>query len=226
MKLSESLTPNERPRERLAQHGADALTDAELLALLIGSGVKGRNAVALSTDLLTQTGGLRGLQRLGLRDLGKLTGMGPARASLVTAAFELGVRASLAQIRASDPIKNPSDIRAHCRLVLSNLAVEHCAALWLDSQNRLIDYSELAIGTLNQTAVYTREVIAQALKHRASGMILTHNHPHGSTEPSSQDVQLTQALAQALAVIDVHLFDHIIVAGHETVSMAALGYQW
>lgn len=226
MTLRESLTADERPRERLTRLGPRALTDAELLALLLGSGVKGRNAIGVAVDLLELTNGLRGLQRCSLKDLQTVRGLGSARACLLLACFELGQRTSLSQIRSGEPVMDPDQIMDHCRVALSSLPIEHCIGLWLDMQNRLIDCTELSRGTINQTTVYTREVITEALKQHASGVIIAHNHPSGLAQPSPEDVTLTKALAQALSLVDVRLIDHIIVAGPHTVSLAQLGYTW
>lgn len=224
--LRESLTPAERPRERLTQLGAKALTEAELLALLLGSGVKGRNAVGVANDLLESAGGLRGLQRLDLKSLASLKGVGPARACLLTAAFEIGERASLSAVRCGDPMQRPEQVKAYCRTALSNLPIEHCIGIWLDTRNHLIACDEFARGTLNQTTVYAREVVAQAIKHHACGLVLAHNHPAGSTDPSPDDIRLTKSLAQALELIDVFVIDHIIVAGPTVLSLREQGYSW
>jgi len=224
MTLRESLTQAERPRERLARLGAQALTDAELLALLIGSGLRGRHAVAVANDILGQCGGLRGLQQQTLHQLKKNKGVGPARASLLTAAFELGTRASLAQLKTGQSMNGSNEVKQYCRRLLSHLTVEHCAALLLDTQHRLIHCEEVSRGTLTQAPVYVREVVKLALKHHASAMILAHNHPSGLARPSADDLALTKELAHALHLVDVTLIDHLVVAGPQAVSLAELGY--
>jgi len=224
MTLRESLTQAERPRERLARFGAEALTDAELLALLIGSGLRGRHAVAVATDILEQCGGLRGLQQQNLHQLRTNKGVGPARASLLTAAFELGTRASLAQLKTGQSMNGSNEVKQYCRRLLSHLTVEHCAALFLDTQHRLIQCEEVSRGTLTQAPVYVREVVKLALKHHASAMILAHNHPSGLARPSADDLTLTKELAHALHLVDVTLLDHLVVAGPQAVSLAELGY--
>lgn len=226
MNLRENLATEERPRERLARYGVQSLTDAELLALLLGSGVKGRHAIALASDLLQATQGLRGLQRHTLNELLELRGLGMARACLLCASFELGQRTSLATLQDGEVVTDPQQIMDYCRQALSSLATEHCIGLWLDTHNRLIEKSELSRGTVNQTTVYTREVIAQAIRHRASGLIMAHNHPAGHAQPSAEDIELTRTLADALQHVDVQLLDHIIVAGPRTISLAQLGYTW
>ncbi len=224
MTLRESLTQEERPRERLARLGAQSLTDAELLALLIGSGFRGRHAIAVATDILDQCGGLRGLQQQNVQQLKTNKGLGPARASLLTAAFELGTRASLSQLKLGRSLNGSNEVKQYCRRLLSHLTVEHCAALLLDTQHRLIHCEEVSRGTLTQAPVYVREVIKLALKHHASGLILAHNHPSGLARPSADDLELTKELAHALLLIDVILLDHLVVAGPQAVSLAELGY--
>lgn len=224
MTLCESLTQDERPRERLALYGASSLTDAELVALLIGSGIRGRHAIGMATDILKQCGGLRGLQQQTVHQLKGLKGLGPARASLLTAAFELGTRASLAELKTGQALTQSEDVKQYCRRLLSHRTVEHCVALLLDTQHRLIHCEEISQGTLTQAPIYVREVVKLALKHHASGLILAHNHPSGLAKPSNDDLSLTRELAQALHIVDVTLLDHLIVAGPQAASLAELGY--
>jgi DNA repair protein RadC len=224
MTLRKSLTPDERPRERLAQLGTKALTDAELLALLIGSGIKGRHAIGVATDLLSVCGGLRGLQRQSVKQLTQLKGLGPARASLLAACFELAERTSLSEIRTGKALVSTTQVRDYCRTLLSNQPVECCIALLLNTQNQVIECQQIAQGTLSEAAVYPREVVKLALEHHAKGLILAHNHPSGSTQPSVADVSMTRCLIEALALVDVALLDHIIVAGPHTLSLMEQGY--
>lgn len=224
MRLLESLTPDERPRERLTKFGARALTDAELVALLIGSGLQGRNAVGLANDLLTTCGGLRGLQRLCVAELTRLKGLGPARACKLAACFEIGERASLSDLVAGSPVRCADHIRDYCRKLLSNKPVEHCIALLLNAQSQILGCQTVSTGTLTETAIYPREVVKLALDHHASSVILAHNHPSGLAEPSPGDILMTRTLSDALSVVDVALLDHIIVAGPHTISLYELGY--
>ncbi|MCD8503536.1 MAG: DNA repair protein RadC [Burkholderiaceae bacterium] len=224
MHLRESLTPDERPRERLAKFGARALTDAELVALLLGSGRKGCNAIGMANELLASCGGLRGLQRKSVKDLKALKGLGPARASLLAACFEIGERASLSELVSGQPVRQPKQIHDHCRRLLSNRPIEHCIALLLNAQNQILACKHVSRGTLTQTSVYPRELVKMALEHHASAVILAHNHPSGFAEPSPGDISMTQTLGQALALVDVSLLDHIIVAGPRTISLFELGY--
>jgi len=223
MTLRESLTPDERPRERLAQLGPKSLTDAELLALLIGSGVRGRHAIGVAADILMQSGGLRGLQRQTLQQLQRTKGLGPARASVLTAVFELASRTSLEDLRAGQLLNRSEQVKAYCRTLLSHREVEHCVALLLDTQHRLIHCEEVSQGTLTQAPIYVREIVKLALKHHASGFIMAHNHPSGVAKPSQADLALTTELSHALQLVDVTFVDHLIVAGPQTASLAELG---
>ena len=224
MTLRESLTPEERPRERLAKFGAKALTDAELIALMLGSGLRGRTAIGVAADLLNQCGGLRGLQRQSSKTLTQYKGLGPARASVLAACFELAERTSLSELKARPSIEHPSQIADYCRVLLTNKSVEHCVAVLLDVQNQVIDCKILSCGTLTEAAVYPREVVKLALEYHASSLILAHNHPSGTPEPSPGDITMTQTLAEALALVDVTLLDHIIVAGPHTLSLREMGH--
>lgn len=224
MTLRESLTPDERPRERLARLGPKSLTDAELLALLIGSGVRGRHAIGVATDILTQSGGLRGLQRQTAQQLQRTKGLGPARASVLTAAFELASRTSLEDLRAGQVLNQSEQVKDYCRTLLSNREVEHCVAILLDTQYRLIHCEEVSQGTLTQAPIYVREIVKLVLKHHASGLIMAHNHPSGVARPSKADLALTTDLSHALQLVDVTFVDHLIVAGPQTASLAELGY--
>jgi len=224
MTLRESLTPDERPRERLARLGPKSLTDAELLALLIGSGVRGRHAIGVASDILAHSGGLRGLQRQTTEQLQKTKGLGPARASVLTAAFELAARTSLEDLRTGPTLNRSEHVKNYCRTLLSHREVEHCLALLLDTQHRLIHCAEVSQGTLTQVPVYVREIVKLALGHHASAIILAHNHPSGVAKPSKADLALTTELSHALQLVDVTLVDHLIVAGPQTASLAELGY--
>ena len=224
MSLREILTPEERPRERLAKFGAKALTDAELIALMIGSGLRGKNAIGVASDLIQACGGLRGVQRQTIKALIKHKGLGPARASVLAACFELAERTSFSELQARPRIEHPSQISDYCRVLLTNKTVEHCVAVLLDIQHQVIDCKLVSCGTLTEAAVYPREVVKLALEHDASSLILAHNHPGGTPEPSPGDITMTQSLAEALALVDVTLLDHIIVAGPHTLSIREMGH--
>ncbi len=215
----------ERPRERLAQQGAGALSDAELLAIFLRVGVRGKSAVDLARELLASfDGDLARLAAASTKDLSRLPGIGPAKAAQLAATLELARRALTGSLKAKDAMASPQAVRDWLRLSLGNLQHEVFVALWLDAQNRLIVSEELFRGTLTQTSVYPREVVKRALIHNAGAVILAHNHPSGLAEPSRADEVLTSSLKQALALIDVKLLDHFIVTGGaEPLSFAERG---
>lgn len=204
----------ERPRERLAQKGAAALSDAELLAIFLRVGIRGKSAVDLARELLASfDGSLARLAAASTQELARLPGIGPAKAAQLAAALELARRALVDPLKARDALASPQAVRDWLRLSLGSLQHEVFIALWLDSQNRLIASEELFNGTLTQTSVYPREVVKRALAHNAGAVILAHNHPSGLAEPSRADEVLTSSLKQALALVDVKLLDHFIVTG-------------
>lgn len=204
----------ERPRERLARQGAAALSDAELLAIFLRVGLPGKSAVDLARELLDSFGGdLASLAHASIKELARLRGIGPAKAAQLAASLELARRALAAPLKTRDALASPEAVRDWLRLALGQTPHEMFMALWLDAQNRLIASEELFRGTLTQTSVYPREVVKRALEHNAGAVILAHNHPSGLAEPSRADEVLTSSLKQALAMIDVKLLDHFIVAG-------------
>jgi DNA repair protein RadC len=215
------MQTSERPRERLAAQGPGALTDAELVALVLGSGVRGASALELARDALARHGGLAALIEAGGR--AGTHGFGAARYAQLAAAVELARRAARETLRRGDALTSPEAVRDYLRLTLSARANEVFACLFLDSQHRLIAAEELFQGTLAQTSVYPREIVKAALSHNAAAVIFAHNHPSGVAEPSRADELLTQSLKSALALIDVRTLDHFIVAGGEVVSFAERG---
>jgi DNA repair protein RadC len=205
----------ERPRERLAHKGAAALSDAELLAIFLRVGIRGKSAVDLARDLLASfDGDLATLGAASTKELACLPGIGPAKAAQLAASLELARRALAGPLKLKDALASPQAVRDWLRLYLGNLQHEVFVALWLDAQNRLIASEELFNGTLTQTSVYPREVVKRALAHNAGAVILAHNHPSGLAEPSRADEVLTSSLKQALALIDVKVLDHFIVTGN------------
>ncbi|RTL48783.1 MAG: JAB domain-containing protein [Rhodocyclaceae bacterium] len=205
----------ERPRERLLAQGAQALSDAELLAIFLRVGIPGKSAVDLARDLLAGCKGqLAQLAATPPKELAKLPGLGPAKACQLAAAVELARRALKEDMHQRDLLGSPGAVRDWLRLHLGKLPHEVFGALWLDSQNRLIDYDELFRGTLNQASVYPREVVKQALARNAAAVVLVHNHPSGVAEASRADELLTRTLKEALALVDVKLADHFVVAGN------------
>lgn len=204
----------ERPRERLARQGAAALSDAELLAIFLRVGLPGKSAVDLARELLDSfDGNLASLAHASIKDLARLRGVGPAKAAQLAASLELARRALASPMKLKDALASPEAVRDWLRLSLGQTPHEVFLALWLDAQNRLIASEELFRGTLTQTSVYPREVVKRALAHNAGAVILAHNHPSGLAEPSRADEVLTSSLKQALAMVDVKLLDHFIVAG-------------
>lgn len=205
---------HERPRERLLKLGPEALSDAELLAIFLRVGVKGKSAVDLARDLLARFGNnLPRLAEATLQEIAAVPGMGPAKAVQLKASLELARRALSSEMQSKDLLSSPTAVRDWLRLKLGGLGYEVFGALWLDSKNRLIAWEELFKGTLAQTSVYPREVVKRALAHNAAAVLLCHNHPSGVAEPSQADELLTQNLKQALALVDVRVLDHFIVAG-------------
>ena len=215
---------SERPRERLLKIGADALSDAELLAIFLRVGVKGASAVDLARTLLGHFGSLNRLFAASAAEFSIIPGMGSAKYAQLQAVVELARRALREEMAAGDALSSPRAVRDWLRLTLASLPHEVFMVLLLDAQNRLIAAVELFRGTLTQTSVHPREVVKLALSRNAAGVILAHNHPSGVAEPSRADEALTQALRQALALVDVKLLDHFIVAGAaEPLSFAERG---
>ena len=204
----------ERPRERLLKQGPAALSDAELLAIYLRVGVRGKSAVDLARELLGHfDGNLGRLAEASLDQLAQVPGIGPAKGAQLKASFELARRALTQELSRRDNFSSPSAVRQWLQLNLSQRPHEIFMALWLDAQNRLLSAEELFQGTLTQTSVYPREVVKAALRHNAAAVILAHNHPSGVAEPSSADEMLTRNLKEALSLVDVQLLDHFIVAG-------------
>jgi DNA repair protein RadC len=214
---------NERPRERLLAQGAHVLSDAELLAIFLRTGVAGKSAVDVARDCLHQFEGLRGLFAASLGEFSAIKGLGAAKYAQLQAVFELSRRAVGQELRQSAALTSPQRVRDYLSLMLGKNQVEVFVALFLDAQNRLICSEELFRGTLMQTAVYPREVVKQALAHHAAAVIFAHNHPSGAAHPSEADLSLTRQLKQALNLVDIRTLDHFIVAGPVVYSFAEHG---
>ncbi len=211
------------PREKLLTRGPAALSDVELLALLLRSGLPGKNVLQLAQELVSTFGGLTGLLNAPADALKSVKGMGPAKRAELVAVLELARRALAEQLRERTVFSSPQTVRDYLQLRLGSLSYEVFAVLFLDSQHRLIAMEELFRGTLAQTSVYPREVVQRALAQNAACVVLAHNHPSGSTQPSRADEVLTQTLKSALALVDVQVLDHFVVTASQTVSMAELG---
>ncbi|HET8596709.1 MAG TPA: DNA repair protein RadC [Castellaniella sp.] len=220
----DSLSPcAERPRERLLRRGAQALSVPELLAVLLRTGTRGRGAVDMGRDLVAHFGGLRRLLSAEAAELLAFPGLGAAKTCELLAVQELGRRALEEPLRNGRALNQPERVKQFCAMRLSHLRVEHCIALFLDTQLRLIDCAEIARGTLSHASIYPRELVKAALGHHAAALILAHNHPSGLSEPSPADVALTRQLKQALALVDVRLLDHLVVGATEVTSLAERG---
>lgn len=214
----------ERPRERLLAQGAAALSDAELLALFLRVGVRGASAVDLARTLLARFGSLTRLFAASAQELAAIHGMGEAKYAQLQAVMEMARRALREEMAAGDALASPRAVRDWLRLRLSSLPHEVFMVLLLDAQNRLLAAEELFRGTLTQTSVHPREVVKRALAHNAAAVLLAHNHPSGVAEPSHADEALTRTLKEALALVDVRLLDHFIIAGTgEPLSFAEKG---
>jgi DNA repair protein RadC len=212
----------ERPRERLLMHGARALSDAELIAVLLGHGTAGCDAVAMGRALLGQAGSL-GRLLADPDDMPRLSGVGPAKRARLVAALELA-RRSLGEGLADLPhINSPTDSADYLKARLCHLPHEVFACLFLDTRHRVVAYEELFRGTIDGASVYPREVVRACLRHRASAVILAHNHPSGVAEPSRADQEITRVLIDALALMDIRVLDHLVIGQGEPVSMAAMG---
>jgi len=213
----------ERPRERLLARGAAALSDAELLSLLVHTGIGGKSALDLARDLIARFGGLAGLFAAPAAEVAAVRGFGAARCAVLASVVELARRSLAEEAAARDALASPQAVRDYLRLSLGGRPYEVFVGLFLDSQNRVLASEELFRGTLAQTSVYPREVVKAALAHNAAAMIFAHNHPSGVAEPSRADELLTQALKQALALVDIRTLDHFVVAGGRLTSFAERG---
>ncbi|MEO8484930.1 MAG: DNA repair protein RadC [Betaproteobacteria bacterium] len=213
----------ERPRERLVAHGVASLTDAELVAVVLGTGTAGSSSLDVAHALLERCEGLRGISRAEPAALAAMRGLGAGKAARLAAGIEIARRALAADIARGDALSSPDAVRDYLKLVLGPETVEVFVGLFLDSQHRLIASEELARGTLAQTSVYPREVVKTALARNAAAVIFAHNHPSGVAEPSRADELLTQSLKNALALVDVRTLDHFVVAGARVTSFAERG---
>ena len=213
----------ERPREKLLQEGVVLLSDAELLAIFLRMGVVGKSAVDLARDLLTRFGSLNGIFASSLESLTEVNGIGTSKYAQLQAIFEMSRRALSEEMQARDVLGSPGQVRDYLCLKLGGLAREVFMVLFLDAQNRVLAQEEMFSGTLTQTSVYPREVVKRALHYNAASVIFAHNHPSGVAEQSRADELLTVALKQALALVDVRVLDHFIVAGNNTLSFAERG---
>ena len=221
--LLKDIPEEARPREKLLARGPGALSDAELLALLLRTGLPGKNALQMGQELLDQFGGVSGLLHTGADALESIKGLGPAKRAEIVAVLELARRALTAQLKQQTLFSSPEAVRDYLQLQLGSRPHEIFAVMFLDSQHRLIVLEELFRGTLTQTSVYPREVVVRALALNAASVVLAHNHPSGTAQPSRADEALTQTLKAALGLVDVRVLDHFVVTSTEAVSMAERG---
>lgn len=211
-----------RPREKLLARGPQALSDVELLAILLRTGMAGKNVFQLSEELLGQDG-IAGLLNATVPSLKMVKGLGPAKQAELLAVFEMARRALSQRLKEREAFHTPGAVKQYLQLQLAHKNHEVFAVLFLDHQNRMLAMEELFRGTLSQTSVYPREVVLRALHHQAAAVVLSHNHPSGSVQPSRADEHLTQTLKAALALVDVRVLDHIIVGQGQSLSMAEQG---
>ena len=213
----------ERPREKLLAKGAAALSDAELLAIFLRTGVSGKSAVDVARELLTHFGGLRALFRADLKALRAVKGLGIAKYTQLQATLEMARRHLSEELKERDVVRDPTSARRYLVSRLRDREQEVFAALFLDSQHRVIACEELALGTLDGAAVYPREVVKRALALAAAAVIFAHNHPSGVAEPSSADRVLTDKLKAALALVEIRVLDHLVI-GEQTVAFSERGW--
>ncbi len=216
--LIADLPHDERPRERLLRHGAQTLSDAELLALLIGSGTRGRSAVHVAGELLAD-----GLAQLGRRDfaeLARVLGVGAAKATRIAAAFEIARRMHMPEARIAYSAQTLGDalIRTH------QFHQEHLGAALLDTHERILKQQTIFVGTINSALVSTREIVRYAVLNNAAGVVLYHNHPSGNATPSAHDSLFTKKLREALRLVDVELVDHLVIGADRYASMKEKGW--
>jgi len=210
----------ERPRERLLAKGARALSDAELVAVLLRTGIRGKSAVDLARELLESFGGVA---RMLSADLGSVKGLGPAKSAQFAAALELARRSLDEKLKQGAALTSPGAVRDYLRLAIGAREYEVFVCIWLDAQHRVVAIEEPFRGTLTQTSVYPREIVKAALAVNAAAVIFAHNHPSGAAQPSQADELLTRSLKEALALVDVKVLDHFIVAGNQAISFAERG---
>ena len=213
----------ERPREKLLHHGAAVLSDAELLAIFLRTGIKGTSAVDLSRDLLQRFGGLRELLESSQEDFCQGPGLGSAKYAQLQAVLEMSRRHLLASLERGDVMESPSAVRMFLSAKMRHYRQEVFACLFMDNKHRIIRFEPMFFGTIDAASVYPREVVSKALEVNAAAVILTHNHPSGIAEPSAADRHITERLVNALQLVDVRVLDHMVIGDPEVVSFAERG---
>jgi DNA repair protein RadC len=215
---------DERPREKLLLRGHSALSDAELLAIFLRTGIPGKSAVDLARELLTEYGSLRALLAADEQRFCSSRGLGKAKYVQLQAVLEMGRRHLYESLQRGDSLTSPSATRDYLRSRLRGYPYEVFACLFLDSRHRVIEYEELFRGTIDGASVHPREVLRRALAHNAAALILAHNHPSGVAEPSDADRRITKHIREVLQLVDVRLLDHIVVGDGEMSSLAEMGW--
>jgi len=214
---------DDRPREKLLRKGVEALSDAELVAILLRTGLGGKSAVDVARGMLVRFGSLTALLAADVAALTALPGVGPVKYVQLQAALEVARRTLRETLDRGSALSSPQAVRDYLRLTLQARPHEVFAVVFLDAQNRVLAMEELFRGTLTQTSVFPREVVKRALAHNAAAVILAHNHPSGVAEPSRADDALTNALRQALALVDVKVLDHFVIGAGTAASYAERG---
>ncbi|VBB12979.1 RadC family protein [Burkholderia stabilis] len=212
------------PRERLLERGAAALTDAELIALLLGSGQRGHSVFDSADALLARFETLRGLIEATADEFQAHPGIGPARSARLVAVTEIARRMLEQKARERLPIDSPGAVEDCLRLKIGTRPHEVFVTVYLDARNRLIEMEESTRGSLTRMAVYPREIVRRAMSHNAAALIVAHNHPSGAVQPSAEDRRLTRVLQDALTLVDVRLLDHIVIGTNDTFSFARAGW--
>jgi DNA repair protein RadC len=213
---------SQRPRERLERLGAEALTDAELLAILLRVGKKGVNAVQIGQRVLNQYGGMLGLHRTSFKELCQVDGIGKAKAAQIKAAIELGRRISSLAMESRGTIASPQDVADLVQYQMMALEQEELWVILLDSRNRYLETEHLYRGSLNASSVRPVEVFKMGIRHNAAGLIVVHNHPSGDPSPSPEDINLTRLLVEAGQLLELPVLDHIVVGLNRVVSIKSL----
>lgn len=213
----------ERPREKLLSKGPSSLSDAELLAIFLRTGVRGKTAVDVARELLSEFGGMRPLLETDYVTLGRTPGLGPAKYVQIQAALELGRRYLEAGMKRDSLLISPDSTRKYLKARLRAYTHEVFACIFLDNRHRVIEFEELFKGTIDGASIHPREVVKRALFHNAAAVIFAHNHPSGVAEPSQSDLAITRRLNDALALVDIRVLDHFIVGDQEVLSFAERG---
>ena len=214
----------ERPREKLLEHGSSSLSDAELLAIFLRTGVSGKSAVDLARHLLTEFGSLRALLEADLRGFCRHLGLGPAKFSQLQAVLEMSRRHLAERLRRDSALESPQAVRDYLKSLLRHEPHEVFGCLFLDSKHRMLAFEVLFRGSIDSASVYPRQVVKRALTHNAAAVIFCHNHPSGISEPSQADRTLTKRLIQALDLIEVRVLDHFIIGDGQPLSMVEHGW--